>query len=79
MQSKNKIGAWAHMRPPFHKKMIFLIFLLKTLVVGTRKNHLAEAVLKSTHNLCFGPKQRTPVLLHKNGAIRGINYTDMFS
>ena len=30
----------------------FLIFLLKTLIVGT------EAVLTSTHNLCFGSKIR---------------------
>ena len=37
-------------------KMIFLIFLLKTLIVGTRLNRLAEAVLTNTHNLCFGAK-----------------------
>ena len=33
--------------------MNFLIYLLKTLIVGT-----GEAVLTSTHNLCFGPKLR---------------------
>ena len=39
--------------------------------MGTRKNRLAEAVLTSTHNLCFGAKIRkiriplqTPVLLY---------------
>ena len=38
------------------KKEIFLIYLLKTLIVGTRKNRLAQAILTSTHNLCFsGP------------------------
>ena len=29
------------------------MFLLKTYIVGTRKNRLGEAVLMSTHNLCF--------------------------
>ena len=40
------------------------LFLLKTLIVGTRKNRLSEAALTSTHNLCFGAKIRkkyTPV------------------
>ena len=53
---------------------IFLIFAL------------AEAVLTSTHNLCFGAKirkigipLRTPVLLYKNGVQGGIYITDMFS
>ena len=39
---------------------------------------LAEAVLTSTHNLCFGAKIRkigiplhTPVLLYKSGVLRG--------
>ena len=43
---------------------IFFLFLLKTLIVGTRLNRLSEAVLTSTHNLCFGAKKRkkyTPV------------------
>ena len=42
--------------------------------MGTRKNRLAEAVLTSTHNLCFGAKIRkigialhNPVLLYKMG------------
>ena len=46
----------------------------------------AEAVLTSTHNLCFGAKLRkigiplhTPVLLYKSGVQGGIYYTDMFS
>ena len=44
------------------KKLIFLIFLLKTLIVGTpRQNRLAEAVLTSTHNLYFGAKIRKKV------------------
>ena len=34
----------------------FFFSLLKTLIVGKRKNHLAEAVLTSTRNLCFRPK-----------------------
>ena len=45
-----------------------------------------EAVLTSTHNLCFGAKIRkiciplyTPVLLYKSGVQGGIHYTDMFS
>ena len=38
-----------------HFQMIFLIFLLKTLIVCKR---LSEAVLSSTHNLCFGAKIR---------------------
>ena len=45
-----------------------------------------EAVLTSTHNLCFGAKIRkidlplhTPVLLYKSGVQGGIHYMDMFS
>ena len=34
--------------------LIFLIYLLKSLIVGTCQNRLAEAVLTSTHNVCFG-------------------------
>ena len=40
------------------KILIFLIFLLKTMIEGTHQNRLAEAVLTSTHNLCFGSKIR---------------------
>ena len=47
---------------------------------------LSEAVLTSTHNLCFGAKIRkigiplhTPVLLYKNGVQGGIYHTDTFS
>ena len=36
------------------KCLIFSIFVFKTLIVGTHKNRLAEAVLTSTHNLSFG-------------------------
>ena len=32
---------------------LFFLFLLKTKIVGTRQNRLVEAVLTSTHNLCF--------------------------
>ena len=35
------------------KNSDIFIFLLKTYYIGTRKNRLAEAVLTSTHNLCF--------------------------
>ena len=46
-----------------------------------------EAVLTSTHNLCFGAKIRkigiplhTPVLQYKSGVFKeGIHSTDMFS
>ena len=45
-----------------------------------------EAVLTSTHNLCFGAKIRkigiplhTQVLLYKSGVQGGIHYTDTFS
>ena len=45
-----------------------------------------EAVLMSTHNLCFGAKIRkigiplhTPILLYKSGVQGGIHFTDMFS
>ena len=45
-----------------------------------------EAVLTSTHNLCFGAKIRkigiplhTPVLLYKRGVQGGIHYMDMLS
>ena len=37
---------------------IFLFFCSKTLIVGTHSNRLIEAVLMSTHNLCFRAKIR---------------------
>ena len=40
------------------KMLLFLIFLLKILIAGTVHVRLAEAVLTSTHNLCFGAKIR---------------------
>ena len=46
------------------KFLISFLFLLKTLIVGTRKNRLSKAVeppqfsLTSTHNLCFGAKKK---------------------
>ena len=39
------------------KNLIFFIVLLKTQIVGTRYNRLAEVVLTSTHNLCFEQKK----------------------
>ena len=35
---------------------IFFLFLLKTWIMGTRKDRLGEAVLTSPHNLCFEQK-----------------------
>ena len=35
------------------KILIVFVFLLKTKIVGTRYNRLGEAVLTSTHKLCF--------------------------
>ena len=63
------------------KLLIFFLFLLKTYIVGTRLNHLGEAVLTSTHYLCFGAKIRkigiplqTTVLLYNSG-VQGVNIT----
>ena len=54
----------------FILKKIFAIFL----IFAQNIDCLAEAVLTSTHNLCFGAKIRkiglplhTPVLLYKSG------------
>ena len=44
--------------------MIFFLFLLKMLIVGTRWNRLAEAVLKSTHNL-QNDKSFYPIVIRK--------------
>ena len=59
---------------------MFFLFLLETWIVGT-----GEALLTSTHNLCFGTKLRkigiplhTPVILYKSGVYGGIYCTDMF-
>ena len=41
--------------------MIVFLFLLKTLIVGTREYRLSEAVLTSNHNLCFEAKIRKNV------------------
>ena len=55
--------------------------------MGTHYNRLVEAVLTSTHNLCFGAKIRkigtciplhTPVLLYKRGVKGGTHFTDVF-
>ena len=52
---------------------------------GTRLNRLDEAVLTSTHNLCFWAEIRkimytlTPVLLYISGIYWGQNYIGMFS
>ena len=44
------------------KSLTVLIFLLKTLIAGTRynrrTNRLGDAVLTNTNNLCFGSKTR---------------------
>ena len=60
---------------------IFLIFA-QNIDCG----YLAEAVLTSSQNLCFGSKIRkigiplqTPVFLYKSGVQGGIHFTDMFS
>ena len=64
----------------------FKTFRLKKLDIFLIFAQNIEAVLTSTHNLCFGAKIRkigitlhTPVLLYKNGVQGGIHYTDMFS
>ena len=36
--------------------LIFFTFLFKTYIRGTRYNRLGEAVLRSTHKLCFEQK-----------------------
>ena len=53
---------------------------------GSNEYRLAEAVLTSTHNLCFGAKIRkidiplhTPVFLYKSGVQRGTHHMNMFS
>ena len=68
------------------KFVIFFSYFCSKQIVGTHLNRLAEAVLTSTHNLCFGAKIRkigiplqTPVLLYKSEVKRGIHCTDMFS
>ena len=48
------------------KILIFFIFLLKTKIVGTRKNRLSEAVLTSTHNLCLFSKIRKMMSISVN-------------
>ena len=64
----------------------FLIFAPKHRLWVLVRTASAEAVLTSTHNLCFGAKIRkigiplhTPVLLYKSGVQGGMYYTDMFS
>ena len=49
--------------------------------MGTRKNRLGEAVLRSTHNLCFGAKIRkigipphTPVFFYIKVGLRGYTF-----
>ena len=40
------------------KDILFFIFLLNTLTVGTYLNRLGKAVLTTTNNICFGAKMR---------------------
>ena len=68
------------------KKDIFLIFLLKTQIMGTRRNGLTELVLTFyTHNICFKAKLRKnvypckPQFYYKSGVWGGINYTGVLS
>ena len=65
-----------------------LIFLEEKIENFIRKKNdiFAEAVLTSTHNLCFAAKIRTigiplhtPVLLYKSGVEGGMDFTDMLS
>ena len=37
---------------------LFFLFLVKNIDCGTHKNRLAEAVLTSTHNVCFEQKYK---------------------
>ena len=60
---------------------IFLIF-----AQNIDCEYTLEAVLTSTHNLCFGAKitkigipLHTPVFPYKSGVKGGIHYVDMFS
>ena len=65
----------------FGKILIFFIFLCKKLIVGTSYNPLHEAVLRSTHNLCFGSKIRKKYTsINPSFTVQGgIHCTDMFS
>ena len=82
------------LEPHFYiEKLGFSGVYLHTFLIFAPKHRLwvlvrttGEAVLTSTHNLCFGAKIRkigillhTPVLLYKNGVQGGKHYTDMFS
>ena len=65
--------------------IFFYIFLIFTQNIDCGYM-LGEAVLMSTHNLCFAQKitkicipLHTPVLLYKSGVQGGIHYTAMFS
>ena len=56
-----------------------LIFFLKTLMVGACKNRLVEVVLISTHNLCFGSKNKKKMysglfLYTKLGPVSGTKF-----
>ena len=48
---------------------IFFLFLLKTLIAGTRKNRLSEAVLTSTHNVCFRVKKKEIMYIPVNPSV----------
>ena len=64
------------------KKNVFNIFAQILMC----SNHLVEAILTSTHNLCFGAKIRKPgiplqtqVFLYKSGVLGGMLFMDMLS
>ena len=66
--------------------MTFFLFLLKTYIVGTRLNLLAEVVLMSIYKLRFGAKIRKnrytpayPSFAISTWDIRISNYTEMLS
>ena len=66
--------------------MIFILIFALNRDCGYLFEFFGEAVLMSTHNLCFGAKVRkigislhTSVLLYKSGIYRDIYCTDMLS
>ena len=71
----------------FVKMKVFTgIFFLYFSYFCSKHKLNGEAVLMSTHNLCFGAKIRkigiplhTPVLLYKSGVYGGIHVRDMYT
>ena len=60
-KSKRRKSSWLKIRGGTRKYLLY--FSIKTYIVGTHKKRLAEALLMSTHNICFYEEIRKKAII----------------